>query len=243
MATIRLDERRVDRLRPRKSAYDVRDRELKGFGVRVLPSGAKRYFVHSQHHGRRVWKIVGEAGSIGADEARARAKILLAAIREGTDEKAAAPQDTVFETVADEVFRRYARNWKSSTLHVNRGYYRNQILPWFRGRPIGDITARDVRRWFASLHETPVAADRSAPVLSVIMRQAEVYGSQPEPMRYCAARCREWASPASTMLSSWASDSSPSVTMRSGRMGRYDETGCGTAAMAADCNWSRPARH
>ena len=42
MATLRLDERRVDRLRTRKSAYDVRDRELKGFGVRVLSSGVDR---------------------------------------------------------------------------------------------------------------------------------------------------------------------------------------------------------
>ena len=83
--------------------------------------------------------------------------------------------DIPFETVADEVFRRYARNWKPSTLAVNRGYYRKQILPWFQGHPITDITAQDVRRWFASLHETPVAADRSALVLSVIMRQAEVW--------------------------------------------------------------------
>ena len=81
MATVRLDERRVDKLKPRKSAYDIRDRDLKGFGVRVLPSGAKRYFVHSQHQGRRVWKIVGQVGSIGADDARARARTLLAAIR------------------------------------------------------------------------------------------------------------------------------------------------------------------
>ena len=62
MATLRLNERRVDTLKPRKSAYDVRDRELTGFGVRILPSGAKRYFIHSQHRGRRVWKIVGRAG-------------------------------------------------------------------------------------------------------------------------------------------------------------------------------------
>ena len=185
MATVRLDQRRVDKLKPRKSAYDIRDRDLKGFGVRVLPSGAKRYFVHSQHRGRRAWKIVGQVGSIGADDARARAKTLLAAIREGRDEKAAAPSERAFETVADEVFGRYARNWKPSTLRVNRGYYRNQILPWFRGRAIGDITARDVRRWFASLHNTPVAADRSAPVLSVIMRQAEVYGYRPEGTNPC----------------------------------------------------------
>ena len=185
MVALRLDERRVDRLRTRKSAYDVRDRELKGFGVRVLPSGAKRYFIHSQHQGRRVWKIVGQVGSIDADEARARARTLLAAIRERGNEEDAAPSDTAFETVGDEVFHRYARNWKPSTLKVNRGYYRNQILPWFRGRPISDITARDVQRWFASLHETPVAADRSAPVLSVIMRQAEIYGYRPEGTNPC----------------------------------------------------------
>ena len=186
MATLRLDERRVDTLKLRKTAYDVRDRDLKGFGVRVLPSGAKRYFIHSQRRGRRVWKIVGQAGSIGVDEARARAKTLLAAIREGHDAQVAATPDTAFETVGDEVFWRYARNWKPSTLKVNRGYYRNHILPWFGGRPIGDITAHDVRRWFASLHETPVAADRSAPVLSVIMRQAEIYGYRTEGTNPCA---------------------------------------------------------
>ena len=108
MATVRLDERRVDKFKPRKSAYDIRDRDLRGFGVRVLPSGAKRYFVHSQHCGRRAWKIVGQVGSIGADDARAQARILLAAIREGNDEKAAALSETAFETVADEVFERYA---------------------------------------------------------------------------------------------------------------------------------------
>ena len=93
---------------------------------------------------------------------------------------------TKFETVADEVFHRYARNWKPSTLKVNQGYYRNQILPWFEGRPITGITALDVKQWLASLHETPVAADRSAPILSVIMRQAEVYGYRPEGTNPCA---------------------------------------------------------
>jgi len=38
----------------RKTTYDIRDGKLRGFGIRVLPSGAKRYFIHSQHRGRRV---------------------------------------------------------------------------------------------------------------------------------------------------------------------------------------------
>lgn len=186
MATLHLDERRVRALTPRRSAYDMRDRELKGFGVRVMPSGTKRYFVHSQHKGRRVWKIIGDAGSIGTDEARERAKTVMAAIREGSDAQSTALPDIAFETAAEEVFTRYARNWKRSTLTVNRGYYRNQILPWFEGCPIAGITAHDVRRWFASLHDTPVAADRSAPILSVIMRQAEVYGYRSEGTNPCA---------------------------------------------------------
>ena len=81
-------------------------------------------------------------------------------------------EETRFEAVAEEVFRGYGRHWKPLTRKVNRGYLRNQILPWFQGRQIADINRADVERWFASLHATPVAADRSAPVLSVILREA-----------------------------------------------------------------------
>lgn len=49
MAMLRLSQRRVDTLKPRKSAYDVRDRELKGFGVRVLPSGNKHLTARAGH--------------------------------------------------------------------------------------------------------------------------------------------------------------------------------------------------
>ena len=68
---------------------------------------------------------------------------------------------------------------------MNRWYLNNQILPWFRGRQIADITRRDVQNWFMSLHATPVAADRSAPVLSVIMAQAEIFGHRPAGTNPC----------------------------------------------------------
>ena len=183
MPAVKLNQRRVDALRPRKSVYDMRDRDLKGFGLRIWPSGKKRYFIHSQHGGRRVWKTVASAESANADEARARASAMLAAIRRGGD--APEPSEILFEAVADEVFTRYARNWKPGTLKVNRNYFCNHILPRFKGRPIADIDSADVRQWFASLHATPAAADRSAPILSVIMRQAEVYGYRLEGSNPC----------------------------------------------------------
>ena len=52
MPNVRLSQSRIEALRPRRSPYDVRDAELKGFGVRVLPSGSKRFFIHSQHEGQ-----------------------------------------------------------------------------------------------------------------------------------------------------------------------------------------------
>ena len=179
-----LTQARVNDLKPRKSVRNLRDGALKGFGVRILPSGKKRFFVHSQTDGRRIWKIIGDADAIGLDEARRRATDLLGAIHRNGD-ACALPEETVFEAVAEEVFRNYGRHWKPGTLKVNRGYLRNHILPWFRGRNVADITRADVQRWFASLHATPGAADRSAPILSVILREAEVYGYRPEGTNPC----------------------------------------------------------
>ncbi len=183
MPNTRLNESRIETLEPRKAPYDIRDGDLKGFGVRVMPSGKKRFFIHSQHEGRRLWKTVGDVGSIGLDEARRRATGFLAAIRR--DEAPALPEEKLFEVVAEEVFSRYGRNWKPGTMKVNRNYLRSKILPRFGGMNIADITSKDVQCWFVSLHVTPVAADRSMPILSVIMRQAEIYGYRPEGSNPC----------------------------------------------------------
>ena len=85
MPKVILTDARVKALRPRRTAYDIRDGKLKGFGVRVLPSGRKRFFVHCQHRGDRVWKIVGVAEDMTVGEARSRAVRTLAAIRCGED--------------------------------------------------------------------------------------------------------------------------------------------------------------
>lgn len=96
-----------------------------------------------------------------------------------------APEPVPFETVAEETFRRYGRTWKPATLQVNQVYLRNQILPWFRGRPVAEITRAEVRQWFGTLGATPAAANRALPILSVILRQAEVYGYRPERSNPC----------------------------------------------------------
>lgn len=91
----------------------------------------------------------------------------------------------MFEDIAEPVLLRHARLWKPSTLAVCRSYLRNQILPFFGALPVGEITHAHVHRWFASLGATPAAANRSLPVLSVILKGAEALGHRPDGSNPC----------------------------------------------------------
>ena len=90
-----------------------------------------------------------------------------------------------FEDIAEPVLLRHARLWKPSTLAVCRSYLRNQIMPFFGKLPVAEITHADVRRWFAGLAATPAAANRSLPVLSVILRGAEALGHRTDARNPC----------------------------------------------------------
>ncbi len=185
MSNIRLTQRQIDALKPRKKTFDVRDTELRGFGVRVRSSGIKRYFVQSQHEGNRTWRIIGNAAGMTLEEARCHARSALASLHNGEEIIATTNEETRFEMVAEKLFEACERHWKAGTRKANRYYLKNQILPWFRNMQVAGITERDVKQWHASLHATPFSADRAAPVLSVLLRQAEVYGYRPEGSNPC----------------------------------------------------------
>ena len=87
MRNLSLNQSRVDRLKPRNSTYDIRDTDLKGFGIRVLPSGRESYFLQTQHEGQRRWTKIGDADATAEAEAEARlqARSLLAGIRNGLE--------------------------------------------------------------------------------------------------------------------------------------------------------------
>ena len=113
MARVDLTDARVGALKPRNTARDVREGKLRGFGVRVLPSGGKRFFIHRQHRGERVWKIVRDAAETTVVEARSRAMRMLAAIRRDGNAPRD-PSETLFQSFAGTVFRRHERVWNSA---------------------------------------------------------------------------------------------------------------------------------
>lgn len=111
MPNRRLTQRLIDTLKPGGSVREIRDTELRGFGVRILPSGRRRFFVHAQSDGLRIWKTLGDAGTMSLAEARSLARARLAACRASDPSRPAdALSDTPFGDVAEAAFRRRVRH-------------------------------------------------------------------------------------------------------------------------------------
>ena len=181
MPRTNLTDARVTALKPK---YDIRDAKLRGFGVRVLPSGGKRFFVHCQHRGQRVWKIVGDAGAVNVIEARSRA----AGIRRECHARRACPEPGQPGKPEENVplFRDFVEGpwkeahfdrYKPSTRKCTRIFLTRQILPAFGSKPLDRIVPAHVRRWFDSYSRTaPGGANRTLDILRQIMNYAIARG-------------------------------------------------------------------
>ena len=74
--------------------------KLKGFGVRVRPSGRKTYIVKYRDRGRVVKVTIGPHGAISPAAARARAAEIVTAARTGKDLSGRDLRDAKAPTVA-----------------------------------------------------------------------------------------------------------------------------------------------
>ncbi len=89
MPTVRLNKRVVDGLRPAEKTIIYYDAELKGFGVRITPAGARSWIVEYRPGGGRSSPTkrmtIGPLGTLTPDEARRKARDVLANARLGGD--------------------------------------------------------------------------------------------------------------------------------------------------------------
>ena len=160
----------------RDQRYNILDKKLKGFGVRIEPNGRKFWFLQTTKNGRRYYRSLGAFPAVPIDTAHQTARNLLAQIKCEGSANPTTRAVKIFAHVADEVFSRHGQRWKARTRRVNRDYLRRYILPNFGARQIDEITRNDVLDWFASLHHKPGAANRALPILSVIFDRAMAYG-------------------------------------------------------------------
>lgn len=130
----------------------VWDSELKGFGVRVFPTGRRTYFIQYRNQaGRTRRQKIGQHGVIPADLARDEAKKLLGDICRGDDPSAIRKGNKSMLTFAEftEEYKSYAKNDKKEKTYKEELKLLNSILlKRFGSCPLDKITTRD----FQQLH-------------------------------------------------------------------------------------------
>ena len=90
---IKISKRVVESLEARDRDIDHFDDDLKGFGVRVRPSGRKTYFVMMQHKCVMRRFTIGSHGSVTAEAARLKAKQIISDL--AIDKNPTAEQEAV----------------------------------------------------------------------------------------------------------------------------------------------------
>jgi integrase len=187
---VNITKRTVDELRPDPDrdvfAWDDR---LQGFGVRVKPSGVKAYVVQYRNAAGRSRRLtVGRVGTLTPDNARAKARQILAAAQLGAD-PASAKQDAREAAAADPTIKELgarfleylrAHERKPNTLREYGRLLDDVIEPKLSTRRTSAVTRSDVSALHVSLSETPYQANRALAVLSRMFALAELWKLRPE---------------------------------------------------------------
>jgi integrase len=180
----KITKRLVEAAEVRGKDYIICDDELRGFAVRVLPSG-KRYYVVQYRIGTRYRRMsLGQHGVLTTEKARTKAFGLLAAVKDGEDPAGDRQQGRKAPTVA-ELAQRFdkehiAVRLKPGTAREYRRNLRRFILPAIGRLKVADVTKADIARLHHELRRIPYQANRNLEVISKMFNLAELWGLRPD---------------------------------------------------------------
>ncbi len=177
----KLTKRCVEKLQPDPHGdYVVWDDELRGFGVRIWPSGKRSYVLkYRTRLGRQRKATIGPHGPLTAEKARTRALNWLSEVKLGGDPAQDMAEDRKVGTVS-EVAKRFMERHASKQKPAGREAYerslRLHILPVLGSLNVKEVTHSDVADLHYSMREIPIAANRAVATLSKMFNLAEKWG-------------------------------------------------------------------
>lgn len=189
MSMPKLTKRSVESFAPQEKSYFEWDSEIKGFGVRIMPSGTKTYQVQYRKGERTRRASIGRHGNITAEQARNRAKEIMGELSKGDNPVEEIAQHRRAPTVAALCERFFEDHVKQRCKPSTQGEYRRAI-DLFITPAIGSFKTVDVeRRDIAELHhkfrDKPYQANRTLGVLSKMFNLAEIWGLRPDGSNPC----------------------------------------------------------
>ena len=189
---MKLTKRNVDALEPRTKPYVVYDDDLKGFGLKVFPSGAMSWIVEYRPGGggRRTNKkrmTIGSLDKLESGQARDFAKARLADVALGSDplgdrqkkRKEVTVSEMLDRFVAEYVPVHYAETTKREVLrHIEKN-----IRPAFGSRKVAELSRAEIKAWHSKFanrkSEGNLALAYFSKAMSVASIEWELRGDNP----------------------------------------------------------------
>jgi integrase len=156
----KITKRVVDALRPDRGGkdifqWDAGDGALKGFGIRMKPSGAASYLVQYRNkEGRTRRLVIGKVGTLTPDEARTLASDALKAATKGGDPSAERHAVRGAISVSDlcDLYLADAKSRiKASTLAMDKSRIETHVKPLIGRFTVRSLTAADIVRMKANI--------------------------------------------------------------------------------------------
>lgn len=176
MPTIKLTKRALDGIKPGSTIGFWYDADLKGFGLKVMPSGVMTWIVEYRPGagGRGVSKrrmTLGKAGALTPEEARAIAKDILAKVHAGQDPASLKVEAKAAKTVTElcdlylaeadlgNIISKHGAPKKASTLASDRGRILRHIKPLLGKKLVHDVSRADIERFLRDVAGGKTAVD------------------------------------------------------------------------------------
>ncbi len=159
----KLTKRIIDALKPPTDGREasIWDTELKGLGVRQLPSGVSTYILkYRNKEGRQRKLVLARVGTTTPEEVREVARQHLAAIANGADpsgQREAVRASIIVSELCDLYLEDAAERIKPSTLAMDRSRIASHVKPLLGARKVAALTTADLERF-----QRDIAAGKSA---------------------------------------------------------------------------------
>jgi excisionase family DNA binding protein len=170
LSEFKITKRGVDALPTDKDAV-YRDSDLKGFAVRVKPSGTKIYLVRYRNRAGVERSVsLGQHGALTAEEARNAAKVVLGKVAAGEDPSGDRAAERDAESVCDlwEMYReavqlgideptkavirgRGGHPKRAASLKTDASMFKRHVLPLIGRFKVRDLKPKDVSKWMVDI--------------------------------------------------------------------------------------------
>ena len=182
----KITKRTVDALKPHERERVVWDDDLKGFGVRVHPSGRKVFIVKTRYRGRIIKMTIGPHGAVSPTYARVRAAEIITDARAGKNPAGRKSGAPTMHALGKRFLEDYVPvHCKPSTAEEYRRSIKLFIDPKIGKLRVPDVQRSDIAALHHEMRETPYQANRTLGVLSKIFNLAELWELRPDGSNPC----------------------------------------------------------